>query len=285
MKLKIGGVPEHFNLPWRLAMEEGDLAEENIFLHWEDMAGGTGQMIRGLENKTIDIAVLLTEGITKAILQGLDAKILQVYVATPLHWGIHVAQEDKSIQKVEELEGKTFAISRQGSGSELMAYVLADKMGWDTTKLRFNSVGDIYGLLWAVDHNEASAFLWEKFTTKPYVDQEKCRYVDEVVTPWPCFVVAVRSEIAEEYGEQLQNMLKVVNKKARIIKDHEGTPGMLSWRYGLQLEDVKKWLAQTDWNYEGEDFKEDYENVITYLLKLNLITAEEAENYKEKLFV
>ena len=54
MKLKIGGVPEHFNLPWRLAMEEGDFAEGNISLHWEDMAGGTGQMIRGLENKSID---------------------------------------------------------------------------------------------------------------------------------------------------------------------------------------------------------------------------------------
>lgn len=285
MKLKIGGVPEHFNLPWRLAMEEGDMASENISLHWEDMAGGTGQMIRGLENKSIDVAVLLTEGITKAILQGLDAKILQVYVTTPLHWGIHTGIHDKSIQRVEELEGKTFAISRQGSGSELMAYVLADQKGWDTSKLRFNSVGDIYGLLWAVDHNEASAFLWEKFTTKPLVDQGKCKYIDEVVTPWPCFVVAVRTEIAEKYSEQLQTMLNVVNKKAETIKNHEGTPGMLSWRYGQKLEDVKKWLEQTDWNYTGESYDADFKNVIKYLLKLNLITAEEAENYESKLFI
>src|SRR5690554_4140706 len=164
MRLKIGGVPEHFNLPWRLAMEEGDLQKENIILHWEDMTGGTGQMVRGLHNNTLDIAVLLTEGITKAILQGLDAKIIQVYVTTPLHWGIHVAQHDKSIQNVDELEGKTFAISREGSGSELMAYVLADNQGWNTSKLRFNSVGDIYGLLWALQNNEASVFLWERFT-------------------------------------------------------------------------------------------------------------------------
>ncbi|HTO37062.1 MAG TPA: substrate-binding domain-containing protein [Brumimicrobium sp.] len=285
MKLKIGGVPEHFNLPWRLAMEEGDFAEGNISLHWEDMAGGTGQMIRGLENKSIDVAVLLTEGISKAILEGLDAKILQVYVASPLHWGIHVGKDDKSIQKVDELEGKTFAISRQGSGSELMAYVLADQKGWDIDKLKFNSVGDIYGLLWALDHNEASAFLWERFTTKPYVDQGKCRYIEDVVTPWPCFVVAVRTEIAEKYKDELQTMLEIVNKKALAIKNHEGTPGMLSWRYGQKLEDVIKWLDQTEWNYDGREFNDDFANMIDYLLKLKLVTAEQAENYQSKLFL
>ncbi len=284
MKLKIGGVPEHFNLPWRLAMEEGDLAEKDIALHWEDMTGGTGQMIRGLENGTIDIAVILTEGISKAILQGLNAKILQVYVTTPLHWGIHVATDDKSIQTTNELEGKTFAISREGSGSELMAYVLADREGWPIDKLRFNSVGDIYGLLWALQNNEAQAFLWEKFTTKPYVDQNKCRYIDEVVTPWPSFVVAVRSDIGEQYADQLQTMLEIVNAKAKTLKNHEGAPGILSWRYNQKLEDINKWLKQTEWNYTGDQFDEEFENVIRYLLKLKLVTPIEAENFMKKLF-
>ena len=60
--LKVGGVPEHFNLPWRLAIEDGKFREFGLNLHWADMGGGTGQMIRGLETKSIDIAVLLTEG-------------------------------------------------------------------------------------------------------------------------------------------------------------------------------------------------------------------------------
>ncbi|RYM33524.1 ABC transporter substrate-binding protein [Brumimicrobium glaciale] len=284
MKLKIGGVPEHFNLPWRLAMQEGDFENENIALHWEDMSGGTGQMIKGLQNKTIDVAVLLTEGISRAILQGLDAKILKVYVKSPLHWGIHVPFDDKSIQRTEELEGKTFAISREGSGSHLMSYVLADQKGWDIDKLRFNSVGDVYGGLWALQNNEAQAFLWEKYTTHPYVEQEKCRYIDEVVTPWPCFVIAVRTEIAEQYEAELQTMLDVVNKKARFVKENENTPEILSWRYGLKLDDVTKWLSETEWNYEGAKFDADFDNVIDYLLKLKLITTEEAKDYMKKLF-
>jgi len=284
MKLKIGGVPEHFNLPWRLAMQEGDFENENIALHWEDMSGGTGQMIKGLQNKTIDVAVLLTEGISRAILQGLDAKILQVYVKSPLHWGIHVPFDDKSIQRTDELEGKTFAISREGSGSHLMAYVLADQKGWDIDKLRFNSVGDVYGGLWALQNNEAQAFLWEKYTTNPYTEQEKCRYIDEVVTPWPCFVIAVRKEVAEQYEAELQTLLNVVNKKAKFVKENENTPEILSWRYGLKLDDVTKWLSETEWNYEGAKFDKDFDNVIDYLLKLKLITAEEGVDYMSKLF-
>ena len=81
--LKIGGVPEHFNLPWRLAIEEGKFSEIGLELHWSDMTGGTGQMIKGLDIGSLDIAVLLTEGITKAILDGLPAKIIQVYVNSP----------------------------------------------------------------------------------------------------------------------------------------------------------------------------------------------------------
>ena len=41
-KFKIGGVPEHFNLPWRLAIEEGRLNDLDVNLHWSDMTGGTG---------------------------------------------------------------------------------------------------------------------------------------------------------------------------------------------------------------------------------------------------
>ena len=248
------------------------------------MGGGTGQMIKGLKNKTIDVAVLLTEGISRAILQGLDAKIIQVYVKSPLHWGIHVPFDDKSIQRTDELEGKTFAISREGSGSHLMAYVLADQKGWNLDKLRFNSVGDVFGGLWALQNNEASAFLWEKYTTHPYTEQKKCRYIDEVVTPWPCFVIAVRTEVAEEYAEELQTMLKIVNKKAEALKNNEDAPEILSWRYGLKLDDVTKWLSETEWNYDGAQFDKDFDNVIDYLLKLKLITAEEAEDYMGKLF-
>lgn len=281
--LKIGGVPEHFNLPWRLAIEEGRFREIGLDLHWSDMGGGTGQMIRGLETGSLDIAVLLTEGITKAILEGLDAKIIQVYVTTPLHWGIHVPA-NSSIQKVDELRDKTFAISREGSGSHLMTFVKASQEGWETANLRFNVVGDIYGGLWALENNEAQGFLWEKYTTFPYTEQGKCKYIDEVVTPWPCFVIAVRNEVLEKHGDLLKRMCEIVNKKALEVKKDEDSVEVISWRYNLRSGQVENWLIETDWNYDGIEFPLAFDKVIRYLSKLDLLKEEDADMWQKKLF-
>lgn len=280
---KIGGVPEHFNLPWRMGIEEGRFRKEGIHLHWSDMGGGTGQMIRGLESGSIDIAVLLTEGVTKAILQGLDAKILNVYVTTPLHWGIHVPFNG-TIDSVDQLEDQTFAISREGSGSHLMAYVKASQEGWDPSKLNFNIIGDIYGGLWALENNEAQAFLWEKYTTHPYTEQGKCKYIGEVVTPWPCFAIAVRTEVYNENKELLDKMCGIVGKKAKELKANESVIDLISWRYNLRRRHVENWLNETDWNYDGIKYPLAFEKAVKYLIKLNLLTEEEAKDWRSKLF-
>ena len=282
--LKIGGVPEHFNLPWRLAIEKGKFAEVGIDVHWSDMNGGTGQMIRGLETGSIDVAVLLTEGITRAVLQGLKARIVQVYVKTPLQWGIHVPYHS-NLQEVNDLVHPTFAVSREGSGSHLMAYVLAEKEKWDASTLKFNVVGDIYGGLWALQHDQAQVFLWERYTTFPFVTQKKCKRIGDVLTPWPCFVIAVREDILEKYGDLISDMCKVVNASAKQLKNNSGAADIFSWRYNIPLEQTKMWLADTEWNNQEGIRKDELEGVVKTLKQLSLISEEQAEGWEEKLMM
>ncbi len=281
--LKIGGVPEHFNLPWRLAIEDGLFSKIGLDLHWSDMTGGTGQMIRGLDTGSLDIAVLLTEGITRAILQGLDAKIIHVYVTSPLRWGIHVPYHS-DIHQVSQLENQTFAISREGSGSHLMSYVKADQEGWDTGKLKFNVIGDVYGGLWALENDQAQAFLWEKYTTFPFTEQKKCRYIDEVITPWPCFVIAVRQEILDKYPELLQQMCQIVGERALQMKETPEIAEIIAWRYNLRSGQVSNWLIETEWNYKGIEYPLAFEKTVSYLRKLGLISEEESADWRKKLF-
>lgn len=283
MKLRIGGVPEHFNLPWKLALEEGEFKKEGLEIHWTDMPGGTGQMLRGFESNTLDVAVMLTEGISKGILQGLKAKIVDVYVTTPLHWGVHVPFHSK-FTKIEELKGETFAISREGSGSHLMAYIFADRLGWNTDHLKFNVVGDIYGGLWALENNEAQIFLWDKYMTQPFALQEKCRYIDEVITPWPCFVIAAREDVIKKNPLAIKKIAEIVNRRAYTMKNSEQIVEIISWRYNLRLNQVENWLSETDWNYNLIKYPLAFEKVTRYLSKLKLITESEAENWREKLF-
>lgn len=282
-RFKIGGVPEHFNLPWKLAIEERKLVDLGVELHWSDMTGGTGQMIKGLQTGTLDIAVLLTEGITKSILQGLNAKILTVYVTTPLRWGIHVPY-NSDIQTVKQLENQTFAISREGSGSHLMTYVRANQEAWNLKDLKFNVVGDVYGGLWALENNQAQGFLWEKYTTYPFTEQKKCRYIDEVVTPWPCFVIAVRSELLKENEDLLKTVFERVHQEAKALKENPNAAEIIAWRYNLKLEQTKSWLSETDWNYDNSLMKDSIEKVVNTLESLGLISTAEKENWEEKVF-
>jgi ABC-type nitrate/sulfonate/bicarbonate transport system substrate-binding protein len=282
-RFKIGGVPEHFNLPWRLAIEEGKFREAGVELHWSDMTGGTGQMIKGLQAGTLDIAVLLTEGITRAILKGLEAKIIAVYVQSPLCWGIH-APTNQSLHALADLDGATFAISREGSGSHLMSYVLAQREGWEPDALSFNVVGDVYGGLWALNHGEAQGFLWEKYTTQPFVDQGKCKRIGEVYTPWPCFVIAVRNEVLAREEVLLNAIIQIIQERANQLKAAPDTAEVLAWRYALKQGEASNWLKQTEWSSTAQMNPSEIQNTVASLLELNLLTAEEAEGWPTKLF-
>ena len=108
--------------------------------------------------------------------------------------------------------------------------------------------------------------------------------MDEVVTPWPCFVIAVRDEVLEKYTDLLSEMCKVVNKRAQKVKNDADTVEVISWRYNLRSDQVEKWLYETDWNYEGKEFPLTFEKTIEYLVKLDLLKPEQTVNWQEKLF-
>mgnify|MGYP000498261169 FL=1 len=84
IKLRIGGVPEHFNLPIHFAIENGMFASRGLDIEWIDFPGGTGQMTKALRDGEVDICILLTEGMIADIIKGNPSKILSEYVSTPL---------------------------------------------------------------------------------------------------------------------------------------------------------------------------------------------------------
>ena len=44
VQFQVGGVPEHFNLPWKKALEENRFKAHGISVSWKDYHGGTGEM-------------------------------------------------------------------------------------------------------------------------------------------------------------------------------------------------------------------------------------------------
>jgi ABC-type nitrate/sulfonate/bicarbonate transport system substrate-binding protein len=276
-ELKIGGVPEHFNLPWYLTLRDKSYHENGINLRWHDYFGGTGQMCKALRDKEIDIAVILTEGIIRDIINGNDCKIVQVYTQSPLIWGIHVAQ-NSTYKTIKDLKGKKAAISRYGSGSHLMAYVNAQKNNWNTdTDLDFEVIKNLDGAVLGLPNGIGDYFLWEKFTTKPYVDDGTFRVLDHCPTPWPCFVIAVRNELLENDPETIKSVLHTINETTSEFKDIPSIDTMISNRYTQKLEDVQEWLNLTEWSQENIN-SDTINEIQDKLLELDIITHKVAYN-------
>ena len=267
--LKIAGVPEHFNLPWHLCLENDEFATANIDLQWADVPEGTGKLCQMLRSGETDIAVILTEGMVKDIVGGNPSKIVQVYVESPLLWGIHVAANSR-FKTSADLQYAKVAISRIGSGSQLMAYVNAEQNGWKTADLQFEIVNTIDGAVESLTAGKSDYFMWEHFMTKPLVDQGIFRRLGDCPTPWPCFVIAVREEVLEQHAADILEVLKIINKKTRAFKNLPNIDGILASRYKLKITDIQEWLSLTHWS-QNQLQEEVLNKVQNQLLDLSLI--------------
>jgi ABC-type nitrate/sulfonate/bicarbonate transport system substrate-binding protein len=267
--IKIAGVPEHFNLPWHLCIENGEFENDGIDLQWTDVPEGTGKMCQMLRDGETDIAVILTEGIVKDIAAGNPSKIVQVYVQSPLIWGIHVAAKS-DYKTIADLENKKVAISRLGSGSQLMAYVNANNQGWKTDNLQFEIVNTIDGAVEALTNKTADYFMWERFMTKPLVDKGVFRRITDCPTPWPSFVIAVRDEVLKNNPEAIASILEVINATTEDFKSIPSIDRTLAELFEQKVEDIQEWLKLTQWSQKPLNEKT-FNKIQNQLFELSII--------------
>jgi sulfonate transport system substrate-binding protein len=270
----IGGVPEHFNIPIRKAIDEGVFKAHNIDLSWQDYKGGTGEMVKGLKEKKIDIGILLTEGAVKAAAESGDFKIIQVYVNSPLHWGIY-SDINSKVSQIDELKDPSFCISRYGSGSHLMAYLLSKKQGWNLDRIEFVEVGNFTGALKELKSNPEILFLWERFMTKPFVDNKTIKKIGEIPTPWASFSIVVRDEILAESEDEIALFISLLSDYTYKFKQNTlESIDYISNYFDFSVNDMKKWIIDTDWNYVMDRPHSKLQIALDFLIDVNLVSPD-----------
>jgi ABC-type nitrate/sulfonate/bicarbonate transport system substrate-binding protein len=269
-KVRIAGVPEHFNLPWHLCIEEGSFEDAGIDLEWIDVPEGTGKMCQMLESDETDLALVLTEGIIKAIAAGNPSKIIQNYVASPLIWGVHTGFQ-RNIDELMQKPNPTVAISRLGSGSHLMAFVWAKNRGLNPNNLQFEVVHTLEGAKESLINGNSDFFLWERFTTQPLVTAKIFKRVGECPTPWPCFVLAGRSEFITKEKHTLTLIQEIIEPTLDEFSHIPSIDRTIASRYDLEIDEVRQWLGLTRWS--TNDFDEETLNLIqNQLMELGLMS-------------
>jgi len=249
-RLRIGYVPEHFSTPLAFAHQHFSLDAELI-----PFPTGTGALTSSLKSDKstdenyIDVAVGLTEGFVADLGRtgGKDAAgygLVGTYVESPLCWAISTGARREDVRSEEDLKGKKVGVSRLGSGSYVMSYVLADQKGWLSAEQEpsgIEVIGDFAALRRSVSETKQQAdfFMWEHFTTKHYWDNGELKRIGEIYTPWPSWMIAAR----DSADQQLEEMAQAINKGVMYYREHpEEAVEYITSTMHYSKEDAREWM-------------------------------------------
>ncbi|KAL5117365.1 hypothetical protein ACEQ8H_004681 [Pleosporales sp. CAS-2024a] len=254
--LRIGFVPEHFSAPLAFAQKHHGLGAQLL-----PYPSGTGHMVTALQAGDIDVGVGLTEGwvaaMGKAQLAKADAgfRAVGTYVETPLCWAISTGAARHDLARVHDLKGKKVGVSRIGSGSYVMSFVLADQQGWlDTTSDRppfpVEPLDTFANLRAAVNDGTADFFMWEHFTSKRYYDTGEIKRLGDIYTPWSSWKIVAANALVHPddatkpaLSPELEDALDKINKGVKHFEDHpEEAVHYISTSLDYSEEDAREWL-------------------------------------------
>ncbi|KAI0166736.1 periplasmic binding protein-like II [Hypoxylon sp. FL1284] len=265
--LRVGFVPEHFSTPLYFAQKYFGLTAKLI-----PFPSGTGHMISAIRSGEIDVGIGLTEawvaGLGKEDTPGDGGyRIVGTYVETPLCWAISTGAKRPEITSVSSLKGSKIGISRPGSGSQVMGYVLADEQGWlvpgAAPYADFVPLQTFAKLRDAVNDGAADFFMWEHFTSKRYYDSGEIRRVGEIYTPWSSWkIVAATALLPGGGGEnpdpRLRDLLAKLDRGVAYFADHhDEAVAYISSELDYSEADAREWLRTVRFasKTEGVDLK------------------------------
>lgn len=251
-KLRIGYIPEHFSTPLAFAQRKYYLNADLI-----PFPTGTGALAASLKSPrnvvdSIDVAIGLTEGFVadlgKARAAGTYAGygLVGTYVQSPLCWAISTGAGRADINSISDLQGRRVGVSRIGSGSYVMSYVLADQQGWlspsSPKPFEVVPIGDFTALRQSVgDDATSDFFMWEHFTTKHYWDNSELRRLGDIYTPWPSWMVVARTH--ENLEAEVEDLLQRINDGVHHYKENpEEALHHITSTMEYSREDAKQWM-------------------------------------------
>ncbi|KAF9343399.1 hypothetical protein BGX26_005795 [Mortierella sp. AD094] len=301
--LRVGFVPEHFSSPLHMAVELGFFEKEGIIVERVCCPSGTGEMTAKLIDGSLDVAIALTEGLLAGIAKGHDAyKIIGTYVKSPLCWAISVGQNARHVDR-KSLRDGTIGISRVGSGSHIIPYVLAEQEGWlkgsspadpeYKAPFEFKILNTFQNMRDSVNDGSSDAFLWEKFTTKPYHDSKEVRPVDTITPPWPAFMIAASTRclpMSEDPQRQatLARFLRGLSNATQHFVDPENYNESIAFvqqKMSYTQQDVQDWFSGVRYPKEGCSVinQESLTTCARILVEAGVLQKEQEEDVKANL--
>jgi ABC-type nitrate/sulfonate/bicarbonate transport system substrate-binding protein len=171
-------------------------------------------------------------------------------------WAISTGAKRREISSVSSLKDSKIGISRPGSGSQVMGYVLADQQGWlspsSSPYADFVVLQTFDKLRNAVNDGTADFFMWEHFTSKRYYDSGEIRKVGEIYTPWSSWKITASSSTTKLGNDpRLKDLFQKLDQGTKYFVDHpDEAVKYISTQLDYSEEDAREWLKTVE--FAGE---------------------------------
>lgn len=226
---------EHFSTPLYFAQKHHGLDASLI-----SFPSGTGHMVQALQAAEIDVGIGLTEGWVAGLGKlRADAafSLVGTYVESPLCWAVSTGA-GRSLESLQQCHGRKMGVSRVGSGSYVMGYVLADQQKWLGQPFEVVPLNTFDKLRQAVNQGTADFFLWEYYTSKRYYDNGEIKQIDSIFTPWSSWKI-----VSRDPAERTGRLLDKINKGIEYFHSHpDEAVEYISTELDYSVADAKAWL-------------------------------------------
>ena len=165
-------------------------------------------------------------------------------------WAISAGATRNDLTSVDDLKGGKIGVSRIGSGSYVMGFVLADQRGWlspsasspfsDTVVLdNFKNLRD------GVNSDKADFFMWEHFTSKKFYDSGEIKRVGEIYTPWSSWKIVASTKLCSTgtMDHRVEEMFGKLDKGIKYFEENQDEAVQyISSQLGYTTSDATEWL-------------------------------------------
>lgn len=271
VKFRIAAVPEHFTLPIQLGNEKGFFQkhlDQTDEVDIQEFPKGTGSMCLALREKQVEIAIALTEGlVSDRIKNQSNFRIVGTYVQSPLQWATVIKKGRTDLKYLADIKGTRVGISRNGSGSHIMSFVLANNEKFNGHELSYVPCGGMESLVQAVEQDKVDSFMWETFTIRDAVQSDRVQYLGYTTTPWPCFMIAVREDILQQYPQQIKGILKGIRQSCHHFCDNQiDSLATVAKKCRLNNQEAKEWYGMTEFSKDSSVQTSVLDNVMDTLI-------------------
>lgn len=180
---------------------------------------------------------------------------------------------------MDSLNGGKIGVSRIGSGSYVMGFVLADQQGWlsgpspkpfsDTVVL-----DNFENLRNAVNSGQADFFMWEHFTSKRFYDSGEIRRVGEIYTPWSSWKIVASTQLTNNgLDARVKDLFAKLDKGVAHFNDNkEEAVTYISSSLGYTEPDAREWLKTVKFPSKTEGVSADVvQNCVSILRKAGVL--------------